>query len=205
MTKMPGPGGGQLHQARDGRDMTWVEGTAFAVVTACAYIVMVLVNGLLPSTRLVTGVDLFFLPAGVKFLAIMLGRGWSIPGLWAANFLMSLREWEGTAPSRLLLDSGAWTLITYALIVLLLRLFAIRPELGNLSYLKFLAMVLLASLGHGCLYNLYMVMLEHRLPEDGWRSAMGMALGDFLGTSALLLTWLMLARAARLLRQRHGG
>jgi hypothetical protein len=178
------------------------EGLLLAVVCGMAYLLSFYLNThVIQAQTVFTGVALFYLPAGVKLMAIMVARYWGALGLWAANFLHTVTGWDGIAPIDAFGMSIVWIGTTFAVVMAWARFVGLRPDLKNLTFQAFLWINLLAALVHGMLFNTYMVMIGFRDSHEWLSSAKAMALGDFLGSGALMLMVVGLFKASRWLRR----
>jgi len=127
------------------------------------------------------GVSLLFIPAGIKLLAILVGRVPAMIGLYLASVYLSVGLWST-------LDVASYyyfatiSLLTYsAAVYLVLKVFGIGSNLTNLKYSHIVFMSLLACLMNGILHNL--VYLSQGVAEFTalLTNRAAMSLGDFLG------------------------
>jgi hypothetical protein len=184
------------------REPAVYEGLMLAVVCGMAYILCFYLNAHVVQAQTVfSGVALFYLPAGVKLIALMVARYWGALGLWAANFLHTATMWEGIDVSDAIGMSIVWLGTTFAVVMAWARFVGLRPDLKNLTFQAFLWLNLLAALVHGMVFNAYMVMIGFRDSHEWLSSAKAMALGDFLGSGALMLMVVGLFKASRWLRR----
>lgn len=184
------------------REPGWTEGLVLATLCGLAYLLSFYVNAYVVQAEAVfTGVALFYLPAGVKLIAIMVARYWGAFGLWVANFWHTGTGWEGLLLSEVFWMSTLWVGTTLAVVLIWAQYIGLRSDLKNLTFRSFLWLNLIAALMHGLVFNLYMVLIENRNFEEWLSSAKAMALGDFLGSGALMLIALGLFKAVRWLRR----
>ena len=80
------------------------------------------------------GINLIFLPAGVKHLAILLARGWGALGCGLALLAVSFEFWHNAHPLQLVAYSTISTLASWMGVVLGLRLLQVRSDLNNLHF-----------------------------------------------------------------------
>lgn len=184
-----------------GREPGWTEGIGLAAFCGLAYLVAFYLNmHVLQAESVFAGVALFYLPAGVKLIAIMVARYWGALGLWVANFLHTTQSWEALSMAEVLGMSLVWVGTTLTVVMLWARFVGLRADLKNLTFGRFVWLNLSAALVHGLVFNLYMVMIDHRSMDEWLHSAQAMALGDFVGSGALMLLVLGLYKITRKLR-----
>lgn len=185
------------------RDLTIKEGILFALGSGLLYLALVWINNqVLAPTTVFAGVTLFYLPAGAKLAATLVGRHWGTLGLWCANFLISLPDWQETPVPVLALQSFVWSATPLLVVLLLLRTMDIGADLRGLSFRQFVLIDACVSLSHGFLFNAFLVAVGTRALNDLVSSATAMALGDFLGSGAFVLAIWSLAWAASALKRR---
>lgn len=176
-----------------------LQGLGLAVFTGLLYVSAVWFNRhVIQAQDLFVGVSIFYLPAGVKLMALMVGRHWGALGLLTSNFLMSLLEWNGVGWPVLLLMAMFWVGVSWAVVETLLRLLRLPPELSGMRFGHFVLIDASAAVLHAAAYNALLVQIGLRQQADYVASATGMALGDFLGSGAFAL---MLLGAVALVRR----
>jgi len=189
-----------------GRDMTPSEGLLFALGSGLAYVAMLWVNShILQAQDAFVGVTVFFLPAGVKLLALMIGRHWGALGLLCANFLMSFQDWPGVSPWVLLSMAALWAGLPLLIVLMLARLFKLRTDLRGITFTQFVLIDASTAIGNALAYNGYLLWLGQRDSADYWASVSAMSLGDFMGSGALILLALLVLGAVDALRKGRPG
>lgn len=177
------------------REMSVREGLWFALGTGCAYVLFLQLNiHVIQAQDAFPGVSVFFLPAGVKLLAILIGRHWGALGLVVANFLMSMLEWPYTPKATLLLMACVWAGTTLLVVIWLAGRMRLRQDLRGMTFVQFIVMDAVAACSHALVYNGLLVGLGNRHPEEWLPSATAMAMGDFLGSGAMMLMLLLTVR-----------
>jgi hypothetical protein len=183
------------------REPSFGEGLVLAIFFGLAYLASFYLNAHVVRAQTVfSGVALFYLPAGVKLLAIMVGRYWGALGLWVANFLHTATGWDGLAWSEVFWMSVLWVGTTFTVVMMWAQYVGLRTDLKNLTFTSFLWLNLIAALVHGLVFNLYLVLIETRSMTEWVSSAKAMALGDFLGSGALMFMLLGVFKAMKWLR-----
>lgn len=183
------------------REPGLVEGLMLATVCGLAYMLAFYLNHYVVQAQAVfSGVALFYLPAGIKLIAIMVARYWGALGLWAANFLHSLTGWEELTFIDVFWMSVVWVGTTLVVVMAWARATGLRSDLKNLTFKSFVWLNLLAAVVHGLFFNAYLFAINVRIDTEWLTAAKAMALGDFLGSGALMLLVLGLFKAMRLVR-----
>lgn len=179
-----------------------VEGLVLACACGVAYLGTFYLNAhVLQAPDVFAGVALFYLPAGVKLIAIMVCRYWGALGLWTANFLHTFTGWEGLALIEAFWMSVVWVGTTLMVVLMWAKYMGLREDLKNLTFSNFVWLNLIAALLHGIAFNLYMVVIDAREVNEWLSSAKAMALGDFLGSGVLMLLIVSLYKATRWLHR----
>jgi hypothetical protein len=181
------------------REPTWQEGILLAVLSALAYTVTYSANVyVIRAQETFVGVALFFLPAGVKLVAIMVARYWGALGLFCVNLVHTHSFWNGLSWFQMLGVSIVWVGSTLAVVVVLSRTMRLSTDLKGLRFGQFVGLSLAAAVVHGLVFNAYMLLIGVRSTSEFIASAKAMALGDFLGSGAVMLLLLGLFKLARL-------
>jgi len=188
----------QLHLREPG----FGEGLVLAIVFGLAYLGSFYLNAhVVKAQSVFSGVALFYLPAGVKLLAIMVGRYWGALGLWVANFLHTATGWDNLVLSQVFLMSVLWVGTTLLVVLTWAHFTGLRTDLRNLTFRGFVWLNLLAAVIHGLVFNGYLIVLAERGIDEWLSSAKAMALGDFLGSGALMLSILLVFKTVKWLRR----
>ena len=180
-----------------------VTGLAVAGLCALAYLLSFELMNWLPAwLQYAPGVALFFLPAGVKLVALLVARAWGLLGIVAAGVWTAADVWQNADWIALLGNVVVWVGIPYVVIHLMLRCMKIHPDLSNLTYLRVMGICMAATVASSVAGNVYAVWTHDQPLVDLWARAAAMALGDFLGAGvlfALLIAALNLLQAGRAL------
>lgn len=181
----------------------WATGLAVAALCAFAYLLSFELMGWLPaSLQYAPGVALFFLPAGVKLVALLVARVWGLVGIAAAGVWTAADVWQSADWLALLGNVAVWVGLPYLVMQLMLRWMKIHADLSNLSYLKVMAICLAAIVTSSVAGAAYAVWAHTQPLADLWARSLALALGDFLGAGvvfALLIGVLNLVQAGRAL------
>jgi len=180
-----------------------VSGFAVAGLCALAYFLSFELMAWLPDwLEYAPGVALFFLPAGVKLVALLVARAWGLLGIAAAGLWTAAGVWKSAEWMVLLGNVVVWVGLPYGVIWLMLRWMRIHADLSNLTYLRVMGICLAATLASSVVGNAYAVWTHTQPLDDLWGRALAMAVGDFLGAGvlfALLIGGLNLMQAGRAL------
>lgn len=127
------------------------------------------------------GVSLIFIPAGVKLLAILVGRVPAIVGLFIASIYSSTGLWTELQTASLYFFAIA-SVFSYAIAAYcVMNWLGIHRDLYNLRYWHIVVLSLVASLLNGIVHNVAYLMEGVTTIEAQWGNSAAMALGDFLG------------------------
>lgn len=152
-------------------------------------------NGVLtPYVSYAQGVDLLFLPAGIKLVMIMVAGWRGALGCGLALLWLATQIWAGQDLPVLAVYSALSVGVTYFTVEQVLRRRKLGPVLEGLTFWDIAFVDAINALVHGVAVNLYFWSLGLRGGEALWSAALAMALGDFLGTGVVLLLVVLVAR-----------
>ncbi len=127
------------------------------------------------------GISLLFLPAGVKLLAVLVGRLSAIVGLLVVGIYLGAGIWPDKSMASVVYFAIV-SLMTYPIAAFgLMRLLHIRHDLSNLRYHHIVLLSLAASVLNGIVHNLLYITQGVTSSEELWQKSAAMALGDFMG------------------------
>ena len=132
------------------------------------------------------GINLIFLPAGVKHLAILLGGQWGALGCFLSLIVLAREFWPGIASEQIVLYSLISTASTWLGIVMSLRLLDISPDLRNLRFIHLPFMDMMTTAFHGFATNAFFIMVGMK-SDNFVANALAMMFGDFVGSFLLLM------------------
>jgi hypothetical protein len=126
-------------------------------------------------------ISLFFLPAGVKLLLLLVLRTPAFMGMWIAGvYLGAGLYFDRTFFSVVLL--AFVNLITYVLAsFVVMRWLRVRSDLRNLKYWHIVVISVAASLVSGIVNNLVFLLENMSTSQELWAKSSAMAFGDFMG------------------------
>ena len=127
------------------------------------------------------GISLLFLPAGVKLLAVLVGRLPAIVGIMVVSVHLGASIWPDK-PMTAIVYFAFVSLMTYPIATLgVMRLFHIRKNLSNLRYHHIVVLSVVASILNGLVHNWLYLAQGVTTSEELWLKSAAMALGDFMG------------------------
>ena len=127
------------------------------------------------------GISLLFLPAGVKLLAVLVGRLPAILGLLMVGIYLGFGIWPDK-PLSSVVYFAVVSLMTYPIAAFgLMRLLHIRHDLSNLRYHHIVLLSLAASVLNGVAHNWLYLTQGVTASEELWLKSAAMAFGDFMG------------------------
>lgn len=149
---------------------------------------------LIPYVAYTQGVELLFLPAGIKLVMIMVAGWRGALGCGLALLSLSSRIWPDLDLPWLAVYSVLSVCMTWLVVGWMLRRKALGAALEGLSFWDIVQIDAVNTVLHGIAINGYFWSLGLRSSETLWSSALAMALGDFLGTGVVMLLVLAAAR-----------
>jgi hypothetical protein len=149
---------------------------------------------LMPYVSYAQGVDLLFLPAGIKLVMIMVAGWRGALGCGLALLTVAPRFWPEQDLAVLALYSALSVGVTYLVIEWLLRRRGLPQTLQGLSFWDIVVVDAFNTVLHGITVNLYFWLCGLRSADQLWSATLAMALGDFLGTGVALLLVLLAAQ-----------
>ena len=127
------------------------------------------------------GISLLFLPAGVKLLAVLVGRLPAIIGLLVVGIYLGAGIWPDKPMSSVVYFAFV-SLMTYPIAAFgLMHLLNIRQDLSNLRYHHIVWLSVAASVLNGVVHNWLYLTQGVTASDELWQKSAAMALGDFMG------------------------
>lgn len=157
---------------------------------------------LLPYVTYVQGVDLLFLPAGIKLVMVMIGGWRGALGCGLALLLMTNHVWPELTPALQVLYAALSAGVTWLVVRQMFSHKGLGQSLEGLCFWDIVHIDAINTLLHGAVLNSFFWLLGTRSAEEWVSSVLAMALGDFLGTGVILILVLLLDRALRLSTRR---
>jgi hypothetical protein len=127
------------------------------------------------------GISLLFLPAGVKLLAVLVGRLPAIVGLLVVSIYLGAGIWPDKSMASVVYFAVV-SLMTYPIAAFgLMRLLNIRQDLSNLRYHHIVLLSFAASVLNGIVHNWLYWSQGVTTTDELWQKSAAMAIGDFMG------------------------
>jgi hypothetical protein len=127
------------------------------------------------------GISLLFLPAGVKLLAVLVGRLPAIVGLLVVGIYLGAGIWPDKSMASVVYFAVV-SLMTYPIAAFgLMRLLHIRHDLSNLRYHHIVLLSFAASVLNGVVHNWLYWSQGVTTTDELWQKSAAMAMGDFMG------------------------
>jgi len=147
-----------------------------------------------PYVSYAQGVDLMFLPAGIKLVMIMVAGWRGALGCGLALLSVAPDFWPEQELAVLSLYSALSVGVTWLVAHLMLNRRGLGPTLEGLRFWDIVLLDAVNTVLHGIAVNLYFWAFGMRSSESLWSSSLAMALGDFLGTGIVMLLVLLAAQ-----------
>ena len=141
---------------------------------------------LLSDTLVATGINLLYLPAGVRLLLVLLFGPWGALGIFLVDPIMFFIEFGTGSPAEVIGASFISDFTPYLAVLGFCRAAGISPRLSGLRPFHLPLLALLVSLVTPFLFNLHFIFYERHAGDDLARNFAAMATGDFLGCFAVL-------------------
>lgn len=150
----------------------------------------------------VPGVNLVFIPAGIKLLCLLVGGSAAAVGLFASSVYLSLEVWKNL-PFVSIVYFGIISIATYAGAVYgVMRVFKVRHDLSNLNYWHIVALSACASLLNGFAHNVVYWTQGVTAADQFLTKSTAMAFGDFLGCCIVVMLFNAGINVVRAIRSR---
>jgi hypothetical protein len=170
-----------------------LQGPILATVAAILYFVTYRFNELFDAWFLYAqGINLVFLPAGIKHLAILLGGPWGALGCFVSLFILANEFWQGVPTGDIALYSLVSTCATWAGIAVCLKVLGLDRDLTNIRFIHLPLIDLFTTFLHGFTTNVFFI-LKGMKTDHLMTNALAMMVGDFIGSFIILtLLWLVI-------------
>lgn len=181
----------------------WIHGPLLAMGAGLLFFLTYRLNEQFDGWALYAqGINLIFLPAGIKHLAILIGGGWGALGCFLALLGLAREFWNDVAIGHITAYSAISTGATWLGLILGMRLLRIRRDLRNLQFIHLPMIDLITTALHGFTTNVFFISVGMK-SDNLIGNALAMMFGDFVGSFVLLtLLWLSLM-LVRQMRAKH--
>lgn len=166
---------------------------ALVVTSALIWCAVWLANRyLMAGTNVAPGIDLVFLPAGFRLLLVIVFGVWGALGVFLADPLMFLLEFQQGSFGELLINAAISGFAPYFTVRAFFRFAGIERSLVQLKPIHLPLLALAVSVVTPLLLNLHFLLEGREQPAEFLHNFTAMMTGDFLG--CLLVS--VLARVA---------
>lgn len=166
-----------------------LQGIFIALISCALYFASYRVNEIFDKwTLFAQGINLIFIPAGIKHIAILIAGKWGALGCLIGLIILALEFWGGFPVSAILGYTVISTGSTWIGIVLSLRVMRINKNLNNLKFIHLPLIDLITTTLHGLVTNTYFYVANMK-SSNLIENSTAMILGDYTG-SFIILTFL---------------
>lgn len=180
----------------------FAEGIVLAILCGLIYYSAFFLQTMIsPWVNYSQGVDLFFLPAGIKLIAFMIAGVWGLIGIAIVGLITSFDVWKSDS---LMTNSGnilIWAGIPYTTYRYLVKMLYIDLELNSIKYRHVLFIALATSLTSSVGSSLYQYLISNRSLDMITSTSLAMAIGDFIGTGVCIFALTFAVRHGHTLGQ----
>jgi hypothetical protein len=177
---------------------SWKINGLIAALSGAVWVISVVAhNHFLGFLAHAPGIDMLFLPSGMRLIALMIGGGWAAAGISAGSLLLTGAEFHTMNAGVILAIAACGGFCPYAALRLSMRLVGVEPGLANLQagHLPFIGLGV--AVGSSILHNL----LFSAMGLEPWRSfgdhLLAMTAGDFLGIMLAVVIVFVFLRLVR--------
>jgi hypothetical protein len=158
------------------------EGIGLSTVCGLTYYAAFLLQSKIsPFVHFAQGIDLIFLPAGIKLVSFMVAGIWGFWGIAAVGLITAHDVWQTNTMLAHLGNIAIWAGVPYVTFLWLARLLHLDTGLMKLKYWHVLVIALATTLASSFGSNLYQWLLQNRSFDMITSASIAMAVGDFLG------------------------
>ena len=169
------------------------------VVSALMWVVAFKVHSIaLPTTAHAAGIDLIFIPSGIRFFALLIGGVWAAVGVSLGSLLLAGNEFNIHSLAKIGAISAMSGFGPYVSLLVSQRLLRIDSSLGNLFTRHLPLLAFGTAAGSAILHNVLFLGLGLETSGAFLQSTFAMAAGDFAGS---LLVVILVIGVMRLYRR----
>ena len=133
------------------------------------------------------GINLIFIPAGIKLVCILIGGEAAVIGLLISNVYISMGVWDQTTVLQMVYFALTSVGSYYLIVRIIKKLMAIDDTLHNLRYLHIIILAAAAAITNGVVHNVIYVWQDKGSPADFLAKSTAMVFGDFLGCFIVII------------------
>lgn len=141
----------------------------------------------LPMARHAAGIDIFFIPSGIRFFALLVGGIWAAAGVVLGSLLLAGSEFNLRSSAEIATIAAYSGFAPYISLLASQRLIGIERNLGNLFPRHLPMLAFGTAAGSAVLHNLLFWTLGLETAEMLPSGILAMATGDFLGSLMVVI------------------
>ncbi len=142
---------------------------------------------MLPMTALTAGIDLIFIPSGIRFFALLIGGVWAAVGVSLGSFLLVGSEFSLHSLADIAVIAVCSGFAPYAALLGTQRLIGIDPNLTNLFPRHLPVLALGTAIGSAVIHNAVFLLFGLASAESIFSRSFAMAAGDFAGSLMMVI------------------
>lgn len=160
----------------------WQVKISVVAVSASFWVTSVLINNrLFAGASHAPGIDVIFIPSGVRLIAIMIGGIWAATGISLGSVYLTGPEF-GLADPLTIMGISAWSgFAPFVSLVITMRLMGVSFSLQRLAPAHLPVISLGVAVGSSLLHNLLFSILGLQPWSAFGANCLAMATGDFVG------------------------
>jgi prepilin signal peptidase PulO-like enzyme (type II secretory pathway) len=161
---------------------------AIGIVSSFLFIYSFKLNEFFDSFALYApGINLIFIPAGIKLLCILIGGEAAAIGLLISNVYVSMGVWDNTTVLQMVYFAFTSVGTYYLIVRVVKKLMGIDDTLRNLRYMHIVILSAVAAITNGTVHNVIYVWQDKVAAADFLAKSTAMAFGDFLGCFVVII------------------
>ena len=168
-----------------------------AVTYFCFFVVQV---ELLPEFDFLPTASIFFVPAGVKFLSVLILRWWGVGGVLVGRILVQSYLGEEISLFHDTMELLLWLVVPYLCLMGYMQVKEIQPSLENLTTYHVVVISLIFSFTSSLGTQLFVFVNSYQMQVGLPKAIWAMTVGDFTG---ILLILFLVASINKMLRSRQ--
>ena len=160
-----------------------LEGLALATFCGLVYYAAFFLQSMIsPWVNYTQGIDLFFLPAGIKLVAFMIAGVWGFLGIAVFGLITAFDVWQSDSLAVHVGNILIWAGVPYVTYRFVAKMLSLDLELINLKYGHVVVVTLVTTLASSVGSSLYQYLINNRSFDMLTSASFAMAIGDFIGT-----------------------
>ena len=175
----------------DKRDDT-AEDSALTVLIVVAIALLWLLSGkinqaLSAYTAYADGIDLIYLPAGIRLVIVLIFRTWGAVGITVTNPILFMGEFDEVALPEILVNSLICGFVPLLAVTIACPILRIDKNLKNFRSIDIPLLALAVSVATPLAFNMQFIYFNMKSATELWQNLSAMILGDFIGCLLVLI------------------